>query len=235
MTDGRVKVLDFGLAKAETESSSRGGAAVATLSATQEGRVVGTPSYMSPEQAEGKTVDTRSDIFSLGIVFYEMLTGERPFAGGTAAATVSSILRDTPRPINELQPGLPRELVRLVHRCIAKDPINRYQSAVDLRHGLEETKQDVDSGDALPSHPTANGSPRSMRMPLAIVAGALVAIVGRNLAGRQSRGPEGTRRSAPAKRRAGDLFAGRGELPHLVPGRRAPGLPSESSRPLLHW
>jgi Tol biopolymer transport system component len=175
--DGRVKVLDFGLAKAGPESSSPGTTAVPTLSATQEGRVVGTPSYMSPEQAEGKTVDTRSDIFSLGIVFYEMLTGERPFAGGTAASIVSSILRDTPRPINELQPGLPRELVRLVHRCLAKDPINRYQSAIDLRHGLEETKQDVDSGDALPRHPAATRSARSMRMPLAIVAGVLVAIV----------------------------------------------------------
>ena len=175
--DGRVKVLDFGLAKAETESSSRGDTAVATLAATQEGRVVGTPSYMSPEQAEGKTVDTRSDIFSLGIVFYEMLSGERPFAGGTAAAIVSSILRDTPRPVNELQPALPRELARLVHRCLAKDPIDRYQSAIDLRHGLEEMKQDVDSGDALPSHPAANRSPRSMRMPLAIAAGVLVAIV----------------------------------------------------------
>jgi eukaryotic-like serine/threonine-protein kinase len=164
--DGRVKVLDFGLAKAEPESSVRGGTALPTHSVTQEGRVVGTPSYMSPERAEGKTVDTRSDIFSLGIVFYEMLTGERPFTGGTAASIVSSVLRDTPRSIGELQPGLPRELVRLVHRCLAKDPIDRYQSALDLRHSLEETKQDVDSGDALPSHPTSNRSSRSIRMPL---------------------------------------------------------------------
>jgi Tol biopolymer transport system component len=173
--DGRVKVLDFGLAKAEPESSVRGGTALPTQSVTQEGRVVGTPSYMSPEQAEGKTVDTRSDIFSLGIVFYEMLTGERPFSGGTAASIVSSVLRDTPRPIGELQPGLPRELVRLVHRCLAKDPIDRYQSAIDLRHSLEETKQDVDSGDALPRHPTASGSPRSMRM-FGMVAAGLAAI-----------------------------------------------------------
>ena len=111
---------------------------------------------MSPEQAEGKTVDARSDIFSLGIVFYEMLTGERPFAGDTAASIVSSILRDTPRPVSELQPALPRELARLVHRCLAKDPINRYQSAIDLRHGLEETKQDVDSGDVLAEPSTAH-------------------------------------------------------------------------------
>ena len=131
---------------------------------------------MSPEQAEGKTVDARSDIFSLGIVFYEMLTGERPFTGDTAAAIVSSILRDTPRPVSELQPAIPRELARLVHRCLAKDPIDRYQSAIDLRHGLEETKQDVDSGDMLASHPPAHGSRRSLRTPLAIVAAALVAV-----------------------------------------------------------
>jgi hypothetical protein len=129
---------------------------------------------MSLEQAEGKMVDTRSDIFSLGIVFYEMLTGERPFAGSSAVAIVSSILRDTPRQISELQPGLPRELVRLVHRCLAKDPINRYQSAIDLRHGLEETKQDVDSGDALCSSPANEAAVE--RLPLTIVAAALVAI-----------------------------------------------------------
>jgi serine/threonine protein kinase len=173
--DGRVKVLDFGLAKAMLELSNRG--EFPTRSATQEGRLVGTPGYMSPEQAEGKTVDARSDIFSLGIMFYEMLTGERPFAGGTAASMVSSILKDTPRSVSDLQPAIPRELTRLVHRCLAKDPIGRYQSAIDLRHGLEETKQDVDSGDALPSHPQAQVSPLSMRMPLAIVAAALVAVM----------------------------------------------------------
>src|SRR6185295_8762354 len=122
--NGRVKVLDFGLAKAEV--SSQDGGALPTRSATQEGRVVGTPAYMAPEQAEGKTVDARSDIFSLGIVFYEMLTGERPFGGGTAASVVASILKDTPRPVRELQPAIPRELARLVHRCLAKDPIDRY-------------------------------------------------------------------------------------------------------------
>ena len=170
---GRVKVLDFGLAK--TEFSSRDDDALPTRSATQEGRIVGTPAYMSPEQAEGKTVDARSDIFSLGIVFYEMLTGERPFAGGTPASIISSILRDAPRSVSELQPAIPRELARLVHRCLAKDPVGRFQSAIDIRHGLDETKQDVDSGEVLSSHPPAHISPRSMRMPLAIGGAALVA------------------------------------------------------------
>ena len=173
--DGRVKVLDFGLATATLEFVGRGGSEFPTRLATQEGHIVGTPAYMSPEQAEGKTVDARSDIFSLGIVFYEMLTGERPFGGDTAASIVSSILKDTPRSVSHLQPAIPRELARLVHRCLAKDPIDRYQSAIDLRHGLEETKQDVDSGDVLPSHPPAHISPRSMRMRLVVVAAALVA------------------------------------------------------------
>jgi len=172
--NGRVKVLDFGLAKAEL--SRPDGAALPTRSATQEGHIVGTPAYMAPEQAEGKTVDARSDIFSLGIVFYEMLTGERPFAGGTAAAIVASILKDTPRPVRELQPAIPRELARLVHRCLAKDPIDRYQSAIDLRHGLEETKQDVDSGDMIAGHPPAGR--RSWWTPLAIAAFVLVAAAG---------------------------------------------------------
>ena len=118
---------------------------------------------MSPEQAEGKTVDARSDIFSLGIVFYEMLTGERPFVGDTAASIVSSILKDTPRPVSELKPAIPRELARLVRRCLAKDPLDRYQSAIDIRHGLEETKQDFDSGDIPASRPAAHGGPRSLK------------------------------------------------------------------------
>ena len=83
--DGRVKVLDFGLATATREFLNRDGNEFLTKSATQEGHLVGTPAYMSPEQAEGKTVDARSDIFSLGVVFYEMVTGERPFGGDTPA------------------------------------------------------------------------------------------------------------------------------------------------------
>jgi eukaryotic-like serine/threonine-protein kinase len=171
---GRVKVLDFGLAKAEPQSSSRGDTALPTRSATQEGRTIGTPAYMSPEQAAGKLVDTRSDIFSLGIVFYEMLTGVRPFGGDTPASVVSSILKDTPRSLSELQPGLPRELVRLVHRCLAKDPINRYQSAIDLRHGLDESKQDLDSGDVVSSPRPSHEGRRSMKVTLAIAAALVV-------------------------------------------------------------
>jgi len=173
--DGRVKVLDFGLATATPEFVNRDGNEFLTRSATQEGHIVGTPAYMSPEQAEGKTVDARSDIFSLGVVFYEMVTGERPFGGDTPASIVSSILKDTPRSVSQLQPAIPRELARLVHRCLAKDPVSRFQSAIDLRHSLEETKQDVDSGDVLSTRPRTNKSRRSRMLP-ALVAAALVAV-----------------------------------------------------------
>jgi Tol biopolymer transport system component len=172
--DGRVKVLDFGLAKAGLDVSSRV-SQLPTESATKEGHLVGTPAYMSPEQAEGGSVDSRSDIFSLGIVFYEMLTGQRPFGGGTSASTISSILKDTPRPVNEVQPAIPRELARVVHRCLAKNPLDRYQSAIDLRHDLEEAKQDVESGDVRPMSSRPQPRRRSMLALSAMLAAAAVA------------------------------------------------------------
>src|SRR3984893_14829162 len=101
--DGRVKVLDFGLAKLKDEQSAGDGvSAMATAPITGEGKIVGTVAYMSPEQAEGKAVDQRSDIFSLGILLYEMATGERPFKGETSLSVLSSILKDTPRPVTEI-------------------------------------------------------------------------------------------------------------------------------------
>jgi Tol biopolymer transport system component len=144
--DGRLKVLDFGLAKAMPGEWS--GTELPTIAATRPGHTVGTPAYMSPEQAQGERVDARSDIFALGIVFYELLTGRRPFEGSNPAAVVSAILRDTPRLLSEVQSTVPRALARLVDRCLAKKPADRFQSAIDLRHSLEEVKQDVESGDA---------------------------------------------------------------------------------------
>ena len=171
---GQVKVLDFGLAKLDQELAATG-SEFPTVSATQEGRVVGTIHYMSPEQAAGKTVDSRSDVFSLGIVFYEMLTGERPFGGDTPTSVLSSILKDSPRPVSELTPSIPRDVQRLIHRCLAKDPVRRYQSAIDLRNDLEQAKQDVDSGEAVP--PPREGR-RSMRMRWSAIAALLVAVAG---------------------------------------------------------
>jgi TolB-like protein/Tfp pilus assembly protein PilF len=134
---GRVKVLDFGLAKVE----SAGGAPpnsteLPTEMKTQEGVVMGTVPYMSPEQVQGRAVDHRTDIFSLGIIFYEMATGQRPFQGQSSAELISSILRDTPPSVVELRVDLPVELARVIQRCLEKSVAERFPSAQELRYGL---------------------------------------------------------------------------------------------------
>jgi Tol biopolymer transport system component/tRNA A-37 threonylcarbamoyl transferase component Bud32 len=138
--DGRVKVLDFGIARAIA------GEIVADRldTVTHERLVVGTPAYMAPEQAEGKPIDARADIFSLGVVMFEMLTGQRPFEGGVFRPQTAPAGTPSPR---DRRPDLPRQLARIVQRCVAIDPAARYQSALDLRHGLEEIKQDLESGE----------------------------------------------------------------------------------------
>ncbi len=107
---------------------------------TREGSIVGTCAYMSPEQAEGREVDHRSDVFSMGVLIYELATGVRPFKGDSTIAVLSSIVKDTPVPVANLRPDLPAGLNRIVSRCLAKDPGRRYQSVLDLRNDLEELK-----------------------------------------------------------------------------------------------
>jgi Tol biopolymer transport system component len=145
--EGRLKILDFGLAKLKPEGGVRGISELPTNARTEEGRIVGTVAYMSPEQAEGKALDSRSDIFSLGIVLYEMATGERPFQGETTASVLSSILKDTPKSVTEINPALPSLLGRIVRRCLVKDAEHRYQTAKDLRIELQELKREVESGE----------------------------------------------------------------------------------------
>jgi TolB-like protein/tetratricopeptide (TPR) repeat protein len=143
--DGRVKVLDFGLAKLRDDPAPDGATRTAS-DLTSEGRVVGTVAYMSPEQAQGKPVDARSDVFSLGVLLYELATGQRPFAGDTSASVISAILRDTPPAVTALRPELPRDVARIVTRALHKDPEHRYQTAKDLRNDLEELKTELDAG-----------------------------------------------------------------------------------------
>ena len=144
---GRVKVLDFGLAKL---TSSRGAAddlgELPTLTQTQEGMVMGTPHYMSPEQAKGEVVDHRSDIFSLGVMLFEMATGERPFQGTSAIELLSAVLRDQPTPLTATHPELPNDLDRLVLRCLEKSPDHRYQTAREILNDLRGLSTGAESG-----------------------------------------------------------------------------------------
>jgi serine/threonine protein kinase len=145
---GCVKVLDFGLAKL-TDPAFSGVAPAQTTSEpveTGKGTIVGTVSYMSPEQAEGKKVDPRSDIFSFGALLYEMITGRRAFSGDSMASILSAILRDRPKPAGEIVPVVPHQLDRIVARCLEKDPWRRYQHAGDLKLDLQQVSEELAEG-----------------------------------------------------------------------------------------
>jgi adenylate cyclase len=118
------------------EGGTRGNADVATALQTRDGVVMGTVPYMSPEQVAGRSIDPRSDIFSLGVMLYEMSSGQRPFMGDSSAELASSILRDTPRPLGEVRPELPSDLARIIRRCLEKDPRRRIQTARDVSNEL---------------------------------------------------------------------------------------------------
>ena len=163
--DGRVKILDFGLAKL-TESEVGSEDATRTERArTEDGVILGTISYMSPEQAEAKKLDARSDIFSFGTVFYEMVTGRRPFQGDSRVSVLSAILKDEPKPPE----NLPAEVDRILRRCLRKDRDRRFQHMDDLRVALLEVKEDTESGSASPL-----AGPRSSGRWLGAAAAVLV-------------------------------------------------------------
>ncbi len=147
MDSGVVKVLDFGAAKLRDPANTDEGAfARRPEQKTKAGLILGTVAYMSPEQAEGKEVDARSDIFSLGSVLYEMITGKRAFSAETDAATLAAITRDEPKAISELAPGIPREIERVVVRCLRKNAARRFQDMADLKVALEELKEESETG-----------------------------------------------------------------------------------------
>jgi len=162
-TEGRVKVLDFGLAKPTPEAGKAIETELPTEALTQEGAVVGTVPYMSPEQLQGRPVDARSDLFSLGVILYGMATGRHPFKGDTSATLVSAILRDTPAEVDLLRGELPHDLARIIRRCLEKDPEQRIQSAKDVRNELVDLRREIDSG----SRPTVHvaATPPSSALP----------------------------------------------------------------------
>lgn len=148
---GQIKVLDFGLAKLtrpELRMSTLGATqdSPAPLNLTNPGATVGTISYMSPEQARGEDLDTRTDLFSLGTVIYQMATGKLPFAGATSAVVFHAILELDPTPAAQVNPALPPKLQEIVEKLLEKDRDLRYQSAADLRGDLKRLKRDAESG-----------------------------------------------------------------------------------------
>ncbi len=134
--DGQVKVLDFGLAKLTEPDSASEMTAALDRPHTQEGAIVGTVAYMSPEQAEGKKVDARSDIFSFGSVLYEMITGHRAFDGETKMSTLAAILNREPKAVSEVSAAVPRDVEKIIGRCLRKDPGRRIQTMMDLKVAL---------------------------------------------------------------------------------------------------
>ena len=149
--DGRVKILDFGLAKL-TQQQTISDQSTPTVSAeTETGVVMGTVGYMAPEQVRGQRADHRADIFAFGAILYEMLTRKRAFQKPTSAETMSAILNEDPQNISQIMPGSPPALQRVVHRCLEKNPEQRFQSASDLAFALEALSESSSTGAQLPA------------------------------------------------------------------------------------
>ncbi len=175
---GLVKVLDFGLAKLAEASAPTADEHTRTSphagSPTERGTIVGTASYMSPEQAEGGVVDARSDIFSFGSVLYEMASGRRAFEGTTTMSTIAAVLRDEPPRVSTITAPLPHDLEVLINRCLKKDPGRRVQHMADLKVALQELKEDSDSGRLMMSIPPVTAA---RRRPIWAIAAAALALV----------------------------------------------------------
>jgi serine/threonine protein kinase/tetratricopeptide (TPR) repeat protein len=154
---GRIKVLDFGLARQITPRPPTAGAHDRTLTAQIDHGLTGTLAYMSPEQVQGLPVDHRSDIYSLGVVLYEMATGRKPFEADNPAVLISEILRDAPLPPTKIDPSIPLRLGRIILTCLEKDPRRRWPNASELARRLRDVRVDLD------------GSPRAMDRSVAVL------------------------------------------------------------------
>jgi serine/threonine protein kinase len=172
--NGDVKVLDFGLAKLTEEADTTDRSILTTAGQSEDGAIFGTLPYMSPEQINGKTVDTRSDIFSFGVLLYEMTTGRRPFLGEDRSSIAAAIQQDEPIPLTRIKASVPPEIERTVTRCLEKDPQRRFQNAADLKFALEWLARDFDSGKLRPMEQQDSGQKRRRKM---IAAFALLVVI----------------------------------------------------------
>src|SRR4029077_8134976 len=158
---GDIKVLDFGLSK---WTAAAGDEAVTAAPFTRAGTVVGTSGYMAPEQALGQAIDARSDVFSFGVVLYELLAGRRAVAGDSDFAITTAVVRDGPKPLSEIRTDLPDALRQIVDRCLEKDRLRRYPSAVEVLEDLRRLTP-------------APGRPAATARYVAAAAIALLAVV----------------------------------------------------------
>ena len=167
--DGRVKVLDFGLARVGGANADEETILATQAPITKQGVIVGTMPYMSPEQVEGRYLDARSDLFSLGVIFYELLNGARPFKGSSSPALMSAILRDTPSSLADKRSDIPDALDRLISRLLEKRPEDRVQTARDVFNELRHLQKQIDSGRARPSSPGTGMTAASPNMWVAVL------------------------------------------------------------------
>ena len=179
-SDGRVKVLDFGLARVLEEVLPEAETATLTPAGTETGTIMGTVGYMAPEQVKGRPADHRSDVFALGCVLYEMVSGRRPFEGDTTVETMAAILKEEPPQLSSTGATLPSDLERTIHRCLEKSPDARFQSAADLSFGLRS----IGTGPAvMMGTPTGEVRPVTGKSRWWLAATVVVALVAIGIAG----------------------------------------------------
>jgi len=182
--EGRIKILDFGLAKLIEGAQDAPGGLTMTIGhsekpQTEEGFIMGTMSYMSPEQAEGKRIDARSDVFSFGSVLYEMLTGQKAFQRETRMSTLAAVLNEDPKPPGQIDHTLPPDIAQALARCLRKDPQRRWQNMSDLKVVLQDLKEDSESGKLRTPQAQVSGSRRRIHplIWLSLGAAAIAAAV----------------------------------------------------------